>query len=111
MTRRSLKPNDILLAGRMVILESSPPHLGIIVWCPFCKGDHLHSWPAPPFRSDKVAHRVSHCWGKVHPSGYYIGLDPSRTDHNREVIKHFKLSLARWESRKAAALTSKGNLS
>src|SRR5690349_12384657 len=95
-TRRSLKPTDPLLVGRLRLgFEGFPrrPHLSLDVWCPYCKREHHHGW-GPENRPDGVEHRAAHCAGDPFGiAGYFIGLDPSARDHNRRVAVEYKAAL------------------
>ncbi len=90
--RSSLKPDEPLLVGDLVILDSSSvtpgPHLGVKVWCPYCKRDHNHNWFDPPFRLDSVRHCTPHCgFGGFGDGGYFVGLAPSSAEGHRRVIR------------------------
>lgn len=104
MTVRGLKPDDILLVGRLVVLDAGlrviRPHLGINVWCPFCKREHNHCWDDPPFRRDFVSHRSPHCTGKQTPAGYYVGLDPSHVRHNDTITNQIRVLQDAWDKRR-----------
>ncbi len=91
--RRSLKPEDTLLIGRLVLpLDqwrwrgghcTDRPVLSVSVWCPRCKQSNLHGFPDradPGLALDVVTHRVGHC----DCLDYWIGLDPdaqAKADH------------------------------
>jgi hypothetical protein len=107
-TRRSLKPTDALLVGRLYAYRQarsrSPgrigrPALGIKVWCPFCKTTHVHGFEDPPFRMDAVSHRAAHCISPGSPlkrAGYFVGLDPASKVHNLEVAREHGEQMAEY---------------
>jgi hypothetical protein len=101
--RRSLKPSQPLLVGRLVLSPGSRlrrPQLSIEVWCPSCKITHQHGWADPPFASDAVSHAVAHCGTAESPyyeSGYFTGLDPSHAEHNRKLAHAAADAIVRWE--------------
>lgn len=96
MRRRSLKPHQPLLVGRLVAVDNGrrmDPTLCLKVWCPYCKSLHIHGW-WPDVASDLVGHRGAHCDGYGSPlskDGYHIGLDPHpslKAEHKREAEKY-----------------------
>lgn len=100
-TRRSLRPDDALLVGRLSLHTEGAiprrPFLCITVWCPWCHDRHIHGWDDPPFRSDAVSHRVSHCHqGPLAQGGYWIGLDPAHAPHNRKIVLEMQEAYSRW---------------
>jgi hypothetical protein len=105
-TRRSLKPDQALLVGK---LRRSPrnslwaePVLYLDVWCPYCKTDHNHGWGHESSRLDAVEHRASHCPGDGPlgtSQGYFIGLDPSHAEHNRRELGEHRRFYLEWEAR------------
>lgn len=105
-TRRSLKPDQPLLVGRLVRTTGyrGRPELGLDVWCPFCKRDHNHGWEDPPFRLDEVSHRVAHCDASspLYQAGYWVGLDPAAGAHNRKLKAEVAKARIDWESRRPA---------
>jgi hypothetical protein len=110
--RRSLKPDEPLLVGRLRLPEArgfsldSRPSLLIDVWCPYCKRHHQHCW-VEDFASDAVSHRVAHCYaGPLAHDGYWIGFDPAQAEANRRTLAEFKAFRERyeaWRKRTAAA--------
>jgi hypothetical protein len=103
MTRTKLKPSDPLVVGKLFIYPGAyrgwEPQMGIAVWCPWCKAEHIHGWDHLSHRSDHVEHRVADCHGGVSPferGGYYIGLDAGHAEHNRGVIGEFKQLTSEW---------------
>jgi hypothetical protein len=90
MRRRSLKPSDILLVGKIEIGRGEPVHMLIRVWCPRCKDRHTHAW-CEEYKTDDVGHRISHCTGQPGETwdSYFIGLDPDAKAENRAVLKEF----------------------
>src|SRR4051794_21680958 len=107
-TRRSLKPKDPLLVGRLSIeipWSRAKPWIAIEIWCPHCKVTHQHGWDERMNRSDAVTHRVAHCHdqeaGRRVLEDYWIGMDPSHREHNRSVLAEFPKALKRWEARQA----------
>ncbi|WP_422932063.1 hypothetical protein [Singulisphaera sp. PoT] len=103
-TKRGLKPENILLVGRLSIntrLGMDRPCLSISVWCPFCKKNHTHGWTDRKFNGNSISNRGSHCV-KKHPavaSGYWIGLDPAWAKENKEVYAALEKLRARWDSK------------
>ncbi|MHC5542266.1 hypothetical protein ACYOEI_28925 [Singulisphaera rosea] len=106
MIVRGLKPEDILLVGRLVVLDAglknTRPHLGLVAWCPFCKREHSHGWGDPPFRRDDVSHRNAHCNSPAAPTGYYVGLDPSHVNHNDKITNQVRVLQEGWDKRRRA---------
>jgi hypothetical protein len=105
-TRRSLKPDQPLLVGRLRILDefrtSTPPHLGLDVWCPYCKREHNHGWVRPEkITVAGVEHRGAHCSddSPFRDGGYWIALDPLAKAENKATHARFLLLLANWNKR------------
>lgn len=101
---RSLKPDDLLLVGRLKLEPSSsptsPPWISIVVRCPSCRKTHQHGWDAKLTRLDVAIHCTDHCDpGKGATGGYWISQDPSHGENNRRVLAEFPETLARWEAK------------
>jgi hypothetical protein len=111
--RRSLRPGDPLLVGRLRILDGGrgePPSLGIDVWCPYCKRAHNHGWAGydglpEGHRADRVEHRVAHCdaGSPLERSGYWIAVDALWAEENRATYQEYLRRLDAWKVRRAAA--------
>lgn len=110
-TRRSLKPDQPLLVGRLDILDifrrSTAPHLGLNVWCPYCRREHNHGWGRPDkITIAEVEHRCAHC-GDGSPfrkGGYWIALDPASAVENKATFARFRALLADWNARQSVKL-------
>jgi hypothetical protein len=110
--RRSLRPGEPLLVGRVRILDggrAEPPSLGIDVWCPYCKRAHNHGWVGydglpEGHRADRVEHREPHCDHRspFERSGYWIAQDPSSAAENQATIAQYVRRLTAWKARHAA---------
>ena len=101
-TRRSLKPSDVLLVGRLYLVRGAgeAPRLGLRVWCPYCKRHHDHGLLESLPKSAAVEHHHAHCnrGSPLLGQGYYIGLDSEMRKINREELAKFSRELAAWQA-------------
>jgi hypothetical protein len=78
-----------VLLGTLSIVPARRPWLRLVVRCPFCRRDHVHTWGID-VEPDTPTHRAPHCTRSSSPyrlGGYYVG--PAPTPENQRVLEQY----------------------